>query len=73
MQVRLADILRRITTAQLLALQLGRLKDAGTMHHTHVSLAKWNNIRMALDVARETRDILAPAASASSAVRFVTR
>ncbi|MEK6797492.1 MAG: acyl-CoA dehydrogenase family protein [Planctomycetota bacterium] len=58
MQVRLADILRRITTAQLLALQLGRLKDAGTMHHTHVSLAKWNNIRMALDVARETRDIL---------------
>ncbi|MEK6609368.1 MAG: acyl-CoA dehydrogenase family protein, partial [Gemmatimonadota bacterium] len=50
MQVRLADIVRRITLGQLLALQLGRLKDAGTMHHTHVSLAKWNNVRMGLDV-----------------------
>ncbi len=58
MQVRLADILRRITLGQLLALQLGRLKDEGKMHHTQVSLAKWNNIRMALDVAREARDIL---------------
>ena len=58
MQVRLADILRRITLGQLLVLQLGRLKDAGTMHHTQVSLAKWNNVRMALDVAREARDIL---------------
>ncbi len=58
MQVRLADMLRRITTGQLLAIQLGRLKDAGTIHHTQVSLAKWNNVRMALDVAREARDIL---------------
>ncbi len=58
MQIRLADIVRRITLGQLLALQLGRLKDAGTMHHTQVSLAKWNNIRMGLDVARECRDIL---------------
>jgi glutaryl-CoA dehydrogenase len=58
MQIRLADILRRITLGQLLALQLGRMKDAGTMHHTQVSLAKWNNIRMGLDVAREARDIL---------------
>jgi glutaryl-CoA dehydrogenase len=58
MQVRLADILRRITLGQLLALQLGRLKDEGKMHHTQVSLAKWNNIRMALDIAREARDIL---------------
>ena len=49
---------RRITTAQLLSLQLGRLKDRGTMHHSQVSLAKWNNVRMALDVAREARDIL---------------
>jgi glutaryl-CoA dehydrogenase len=57
-QVRLADMLRRITTAQLLALQLGRLKDAGQMHHAQVSLAKWNNVRMALDVARGTRDLL---------------
>jgi glutaryl-CoA dehydrogenase len=57
-QVRLADMVRRITTAQLLALQLGRLKDQGRMHHAQVSLAKWNNVRMALDVAREARDIL---------------
>lgn len=58
MQVRLADMLRQITLGQLLALQLGRLKDAGTMHHTQVSLAKWNNVRIGLDIAREARDIL---------------
>jgi glutaryl-CoA dehydrogenase len=57
-QARLADMSRRITTAQLLALQLGRMKDAGTMQPTHVSLAKWNNCRMALDVARDCRDML---------------
>ena len=57
-QLRLADIARRITTAQLLALQLGRLKDAGKLHPTQISLAKWNNVRMALDIARECRDIL---------------
>jgi glutaryl-CoA dehydrogenase len=51
-------MLRRITTAQLLAWQLGRLKDLDQMHHTQVSLAKWNNVRMALDVARECRDLL---------------
>ncbi len=57
-QRRLADMCRRITTAQLLALQLGRLKDLGTMHHSQVSLAKWNNVRMALDIARDARDLL---------------
>ena len=57
-QLRLADMARRITTAQLLALQLGRLKDAGQMQPAHVSLAKWNNCRMALDVARDARDML---------------
>ena len=57
-QLRLADIARRITTAQLLALQLGRLKDAGKLHPSQISLAKWNNVRMALDIARECRDIL---------------
>jgi glutaryl-CoA dehydrogenase len=57
-QRRLADITRRITTAQLLALQLGRLKDQGKLRPAQVSLAKWNNVRMALDVAREARDIL---------------
>jgi glutaryl-CoA dehydrogenase len=57
-QVRLADMARRITTAQLLALQLGRLKDSGAMQPAHVSLAKWNNCRMALDIARDCRDML---------------
>ncbi len=57
-QIRLAEMARRITTAQLLSLQLGRLKDAGTMSPSHVSLAKWNNCRMALDIARDARDIL---------------
>ncbi len=57
-QIRLADMVRQITTANLLVLQLGRLKDAGTMHHTQVSLAKWNNCRMAMDVARDARDLL---------------
>jgi len=57
-QLKLADMARRITTAQLLSLQLGRLKDAGRVQPTQVSLAKWNNVRMALDIAREARDIL---------------
>ncbi len=57
-QIRLADMARRITTGQLLALQLGRLKDAGTMKPTQVSLAKWNNVRLALDIARDARDLL---------------
>ncbi|HUN72636.1 MAG TPA: acyl-CoA dehydrogenase family protein [Steroidobacteraceae bacterium] len=57
-QLRLADMARRITTGQLLALQLGRLKDSGKMQPSHVSLAKWNNCRMALDIARDSRDML---------------
>ena len=57
-QRRLADMCRRITTAQLLSLQLGRLKDQGEMHHSQVSMAKWNNVRMALDIARDARDLL---------------
>jgi len=57
-QIRLADMARRITTAQLLSLQLGRLKDKGDMVPSHVSLAKWNNCRMALDIARDARDML---------------
>ena len=57
-QIKMADMARRITTAQLLALQLGRLKDAGQMQPQQVSLAKWNNCRMAIDIARECRDLL---------------
>lgn len=57
-QIRLAEMARKITTAQLLSLQLGRMKDAGSMTPTQVSLAKWNNCRMALDIARDCRDML---------------
>ena len=57
-QIRLADMARRITTAQLLSLRLGRLKDKGELNPTQVSLAKWNNCRAALDIARDARDIL---------------
>ena len=57
-QIRLAGMARQITTAQLLALQLGRLKDSGQMTPAQVSLAKWNNCRMALDIARDARDML---------------
>lgn len=57
-QIKMADWARRITTAQLLSLQLGRLKDAGTMQPAQVSLAKWNNCRMAIDIARQARDLL---------------
>jgi glutaryl-CoA dehydrogenase len=57
-QIRLAEMARGITTAQLLALQLARLKDHGALQPTHVSLAKWHNCRMALDVARDCRDLL---------------
>ena len=57
-QIRLAEMARGITTAQLLSLQLGRLKDRGEMTPSQVSLAKWNNCRMALAAARDARDIL---------------
>jgi len=57
-QVRLADMLTEITKAQLLTLQLGRLKDAGTMTPQQVSLAKRNNVNMATECAREARRLL---------------
>lgn len=57
-QERLVNMLTEITKAQLLAYHLGRLKDAGTLRYTHVSLAKRNNVRMALEVARDARSIL---------------
>ncbi|MDE2305703.1 MAG: acyl-CoA dehydrogenase family protein [Gammaproteobacteria bacterium] len=57
-QVRLAEMARQITSAQLLALQLGRLKDRGELSPVQVSLAKWNNVRAALDIARDCRDML---------------
>jgi glutaryl-CoA dehydrogenase len=60
-QIRLADMARRLSTAQLLALRLGEIADAGESRPVQTSLAKWNNVRMALDLARECRDILGAA------------
>jgi glutaryl-CoA dehydrogenase len=57
-QIRLAEMARKVTASQLLSLQLGRLKDSGQMSPSHVSLAKWNNCRAAIEVARDARDIL---------------
>jgi len=57
-QVRLAEMLTEITKAQLLVVQLGRLKDRGTMRPEQVSLAKRNNVHMACECAREARRLL---------------
>jgi len=57
-QIRLADMQRRLIAASLIALRLGQLKDEGKMNPTQVSVAKWNNTRMALDIARDCRDML---------------
>ncbi|MBD3220551.1 acyl-CoA dehydrogenase [bacterium] len=60
-QAKLADMVTSIVKGQLLALQLGRLKDSGTNDFRLVSLAKRDNVRMALDVARTARAILGAA------------
>lgn len=60
-QAKLVDMLSEITKAQLLCMQLGKLKDAGRLKHTQVSLAKRNNAKIALDIAREARDMLGAA------------
>ena len=57
-QVRLADMLTEIVKGQLVALHLGRMKDAGTFTPQQVSLAKRNNVSIATDIAREARRLL---------------
>ena len=57
-QEKLVYMLTEITKAQLLNLQLGRMKDNGTMKHTQVSLAKRNNCEKALEIARVSREVL---------------
>src|SRR5205814_4317318 len=54
-------MLSEITKAQLLCLQLGRLKDLGAARPQQVSMAKMNNMQMALETARLARDILVAA------------
>jgi glutaryl-CoA dehydrogenase len=57
-QEKLVWMITEITKAQLLALQVGRLKDSGKVQHQHISMAKRNNVWMALECARMARDIL---------------
>ena len=57
-QARVAEMLTEITKAQLLNIQLGRLKDQGKVTPQQVSLAKRNNVNMATECARETRRLL---------------
>jgi glutaryl-CoA dehydrogenase len=57
-QAKLARMLTEITKAQLLAYRLAQLKDAGTARHYHISMAKMNNVEVALEVARSARDLL---------------
>jgi len=57
-QEKLVNMLTEITKGQLLALQLGRLKDEGKATATQISMAKLNNVREALQIAREARSIL---------------
>jgi glutaryl-CoA dehydrogenase len=57
-QKKLVEMVTEITKAQLLCLRLGRLKDEGELDPLHVSMAKMNNVAMALDIARSARGIL---------------
>jgi glutaryl-CoA dehydrogenase len=57
-QEKLVWMITEITKGQLLALQVGRLKDAGRVHFFHISMLKMNNVRIALETARMARDIL---------------
>jgi glutaryl-CoA dehydrogenase len=57
-QEKLVFMLSEITKGQLLAWRVGRLKDEGRLHHSMVSLAKRNNVDVALRIAREARDLL---------------
>lgn len=57
-QAKLVDMFKEITLGQMLALHVGRLKDADKALPVHISMAKMNNVSMALKIARTTRDIL---------------
>jgi glutaryl-CoA dehydrogenase len=57
-QEKLVWMANEICKAQMLSLQVGRLKDAGNAEHYHISMAKRNNVWMALECARISRDIL---------------
>jgi len=60
-QTRLAELVRKLTTMQLVAWRLAKLKDAGAAKSAQISLAKWHNVGAALEIARECRDLLGAA------------
>jgi len=57
-QEKLANMLTEITKGQLLAWRLGRLKDEKKLHFAQTSMAKRNNVRIALEAARQARDLM---------------
>lgn len=57
-QLKLADMITEISKAQLLALHCGRLKDQGKLQPAHISMLKRNNVNIALEAARASRDLL---------------
>jgi alkylation response protein AidB-like acyl-CoA dehydrogenase len=57
-QAKFAEMLTQITSAQLMALEVARHKEAGTMRPQHVSMIKRHNVRAALETSRACRDIL---------------
>ena len=57
-QRKLVTMVTEITKGQLLCFRLGRLKEQGAVRPEQISMAKMNNVRIALDAAREARDIL---------------
>jgi glutaryl-CoA dehydrogenase len=58
-QHKLVEMLTEITKAQMMNFHLGRMKDKGKAKHYHVSMAKRNNVRVALEIARSARSLLA--------------
>jgi glutaryl-CoA dehydrogenase len=60
-QQKLADMATEISLAQVAVYHLARQKDEGRLHHTQVSMVKYHNTQMALDVARTCRDLLGAA------------
>ncbi len=56
-QLKLVNMLTELTKAQLLVLQLGRLKDSGEVKHTQISMAKRNNVEQALKIAQDAREL----------------
>jgi len=57
-QRKLADMVVEVNRSGLVAMRIGRLKDAGSLHHNHVSFGKLANVRSAIEVARTARTLL---------------